>query len=323
MKAREDLSKVIIVGDGAVGSTYAHALITQNIADEIGIIDINREKVEGDALDLMHALPYSNVPSKIVYAADYSDAADADIVTITANAPQAQFGKTLDRLVLLKNNIKMIKEITEKIMASGFDGIFLIASNPVDILTKVVQQVSGLPKGRVIGSGTSIDTARMRRIVADAIDIDPKNVHGYVLGEHGSSSFTAWSNVYVSTLPIVEWIGKNPQYQYPSFEEMDQTIRDIGFDIFKKKGATFYGIAAVLARITQAILRNEKTIIPVSAYLNGEYGVKDLYIGVPAIIGRSGVRELVNLYLNDDELKAFQNSAKVLEENFLSIKDEL
>lgn len=318
-----DTKKVVIIGDGAVGSTYAYTLVNSDIADEIGIFDINRDKAVADSLDLLHSLTYSTVSAKKIYAATYSDCEDADLVVITANAPAATFDGEFDRLKLLKKNVAMIKEITENVMASGFDGIFLLASNPVDVMTRIVAEISGLPKHRVIGTGTLIDTSRMRSIVADYIQIDPRNIHGYVLGEHGNSSFTSWSNTTIGSLPITEWVKHNPQYGLASFEELDTRVRDIGFDIFKKKGATSFGIAGVLARITKAIFRDENGILPISAYLDGEYGEQNLYIGVPAVVNATGVRELVNIYLSEDEKEKFAKSAAILRENFDSIKDDL
>lgn len=319
----KDTKKVIIIGDGAVGSTYAYTLVNSDIADEIGIFDINTDKATADSLDLLHSLTYSTVSAKKIYAATYDDCKDADLVVITANAPAATFDGNFDRLILLKKNVAMIKEITENVMKSGFDGIFLLASNPVDVMTRIVAEVSGLPKNRVIGTGTLIDTSRMRSIVADYIKVDPRNIHGYVIGEHGDTGFTSWSNTSIGSLPITEWVKHNPQYGYASFDELDNRVREIGFDIFKKKGATRFGIAGVLGRITKAIFRDENRILPVSAYLNGEYDETDLYIGVPAVINRTGVRELVNLYLTDEEKAKFAQSASVLRENFESIKDEL
>lgn len=312
------MAKVAIVGDGAVGSTYAHTLVVNDLADEIAIIDLNKEKAFADSLDLLHALPYLTASPKKIYAADYADARDADIVVITANAPAATFDGELDRLKLLEKNVAMIKSITESVMDSGFNGIFLIASNPCDIITQLVAEVSGLPKNKVIGTGTLLETSRMRDLVAEAVKINPTNVHGYVMGEHGESSFTAWSTVAVGAKPI-----KEIENRLPKYTEMDQKIREVGFDIFTRKGNTSYGIAAVLARITRAILRNENVILPVSTYLNGEYGHQDVFIGTPAVINRDGVRELLEMPLSVDEMKAFAHSVAILKENFASIVDKI
>ncbi|MFC4652570.1 L-lactate dehydrogenase [Lactococcus nasutitermitis] len=313
-----ELKKVAIVGDGAVGSTYAHTLVVDDLADEIAIIDLNKEKAFADSLDLLHALPYLSASPKKIYAADYADAKDADIVVITANAPAATFDGEYDRLKLLEKNVAMIKSITKSVVDSGFNGIFLIASNPCDIITRLVAEVSGFPKNRVIGTGTLLETSRMRQLVAEAVAINPDNVHGYVMGEHGNSSFTAWSTVAAGAKPI-----KEIEHRLPSYVQMDQKIREVGFDIFERKGNTSYGIAAVLARISRAIFRNENVILPVSTYLNGEYGQKDIFIGTPAVINRDGVRELLEMPLSDEELKAFSNSADILRKNFEQIADKI
>ncbi|MDR2464738.1 MAG: L-lactate dehydrogenase [Streptococcaceae bacterium] len=322
-KTQYDENKVIIVGDGTVGSTYAHSLVTRDVADIIGIIDVNKGKAEGDAMDLMHALPYMNVPVKTVFSAGFEDCHDADIVAITANAPNAKFDAEFSRLTLLKNNVSMIKEIVEKVVESGFNGIFLVASNPVDVLSQVVMEVSGFPREKVIGTGTLIDTARLKRIIADQIQVDPRNIHGYILGEHGESSFAAWSNITIGSKAISRWVAKNPEYEMPSFDEIDERVRNIGFDIFHKKGATYYGIASALVRITTSILRNENSILPVSTYLQGEYGHEGVFIGVPAVINKQGVRETLNLYLNEDELLKLAKSVTLLKENFESISSEI
>ena len=314
--------KVVIVGAGAVGSTYAHNLVVDDLADEIAIINTNKSKASANSLDLLHALPYLNSAPKNIYAADYADVADADIVVLSANAPSATFGENPDRLQLLENNVEMIKTITEKTMEAGFDGIFLVASNPVDVLAQVVAEVSGLPKNRVIGTGTLLETSRMRQIVAEKLQINPKSIHGYVLAEHGKSSFTAWSNVTVGAIPLTRWLEKYPQ-EFPTFDDIDQEIREVGLDIFMQKGNTSYGIAASLARLTRAIFRNESVILPVSAYLTGEYGQSELYTGTPAIIDRTGVRMVLELELTADEQEKFDHSASVLKENFDSIKVKL
>ncbi|MCZ8489969.1 L-lactate dehydrogenase [Lactococcus lactis] len=314
--------KVVIVGAGAVGSTYAHNLVVDDLADEIAIINTNKSKASANSLDLLHALPYLNAAPKNIYAADYSDVSDADIVVVSANAPSATFGKNPDRLQLLENNVEMIRDITRKTMDAGFDGIFLVASNPVDVLAQVVAEVSGLPKHRVIGTGTLLETSRMRQIVAEKLQINPKSIHGYVLAEHGKSSFAAWSNVTVGAIPLTTWLKKYPNPEFPTFDEIDQEIREVGLDIFMQKGNTSYGIAASLARLTRAIFRNESVILPVSAYLTGEYGQSDLYTGSPAIIDRTGVRAVLELELSQEEQEKFKASTVLLKENFDSIKEK-
>lgn len=301
--------KIILIGDGAVGSSYAFALVTQNIAQELGIIDINKDRTEGDAMDLSHALAYTS-PKKI-YAADYSDCKDADIVVITAGAAQKP-GET--RLDLVEKNLKIFKDMVDQVMESGFDGIFLIASNPVDILTYATWKFSGLPKERVIGSGTSLDSARFRQAIADLLDVDTRNVHGYILGEHGDTEFPVWSHANVAGLQIYEWINENPDVNEEALVDVFFQVRDAAYEIINKKGATFYGIAVSLTRITKAILNDENSVLPLSVYLDGEYGQEDIYIGSPAVINRHGVKKVIEIPLNDAEQEKMELSVKTLKE---------
>lgn len=300
----KDHQKIILVGDGAVGSSYAFACVNLSIGQEFGIIDIDKDRTIGDAMDLSHAVPFST-PKKI-YSANYSDCHDADLVVVTAGTAQKP-GET--RLDLVNRNIKIMKGIVDEVMASGFDGIFLIASNPVDILTYATWKFSGLPKERVIGSGTSLDTARFRMSIVDYLKVDARNVHGYILGEHGDTEFPAWSHTTVGGLPITEWISEDEQ---GAMDTIFVSVRDAAYEIINKKGATFYGVAAALARITKAILNNENAILPLSVYLDGHYGMNDIYIGAPAVVNRQGVRHIVEMNLNDKEKEQMKNSADTL-----------
>ncbi|MGE7365022.1 L-lactate dehydrogenase [Desemzia incerta] len=317
-KKNNDNQKIILVGDGAVGSSYAFSLVTQNIAQELGIIDIDKARTEGDALDLSHALAFTS-PKKI-YSASYSDCHDADIVVITAGAAQKP-GET--RLDLVKKNMRIFKDIIGQIMDSGFDGIFLVATNPVDILTYATWKFSGLPKHRVIGSGTSLDSARFRQEIATLLDVDARNVHGYILGEHGDTEFPVWSHANVAGLQIYEWIKENPGVDEEALVDVFFKVRDAAYDIIEKKGATFYGIAVALTRITKAILDNENAVLPISAYLDGEYGQSDVYIGVPAIINRQGIRKVVEIPLNDSERSKMTHSAETLRKIGLEALEEV
>jgi len=304
-----DNQKIILVGDGAVGSSYAFALVAQNIAQEIGIIDINRAKAQGDAMDLSHALAFTS-PKKI-YAADYSDAHDADIVVITAGAAQKP-GET--RLDLVHKNLKINRAVVKEIVASGFNGIFLVASNPVDILTYSTWKFSGFPKEKVIGSGTSLDSARFRQALSDLLEVDARNVHAYILGEHGDSEFPVWSHANVAGLPIYDWVMAHPEIDEEAMVNLFFIVRDAAYDIIEKKGATFYGIAVSLARITQAILDNENAVLPLSVYVNGEYGLDDIYIGSPAIINAQGIKQVIEIPLTDGEQDRMTASASQLKE---------
>ncbi|ALV22451.1 MAG: L-lactate dehydrogenase [Carnobacterium sp.] len=303
----KDHQKIIIVGDGAVGSSYAFALVTQNIAQELGIIDIDTDKTEGDAMDLSHALAFTS-PKKI-YSASYSDCHDADIVVITAGAAQKP-GET--RLDLVQKNLKIFKTIIDQVMASGFDGIFLVATNPVDVLTYATWKFSGLPKSRIIGSGTSLDSARFRQAIAKLVGVDARNVHGYILGEHGDTEFPVWSHANIAGLQIYEWIKDNPGVDEAALVDVFFNVRDAAYDIIEKKGATFYGIAVSMTRITKAILNDENSVLPLSVYLDGEYGQEDIFIGAPAIVNRQGIQQVIEIPLNDAEKEKMNHSADTL-----------
>ncbi|MEY8443159.1 L-lactate dehydrogenase [Lactococcus muris] len=302
--------KVILVGDGAVGSSYAFSLVNQGIAQELGIVDIFKEKTQGDAEDLSHALAFTS-PKKI-YSADYSDAHDADLVVLTSGAPQKP-GET--RLDLVEKNLRITKQVVTEIVASGFDGIFLVAANPVDILTYATWKFSGFPKERVIGSGTSLDSARFRQALAEKLDIDARSVHAYIMGEHGDSEFAVWSHANVAGVNLEEFLKDSRGVKEEELVELFESVRDAAYSIIEKKGATFYGIAVALARITKAILDNENAVLPLSTFQEGQYeGVEDLYIGQPAIVGDKGIVRPVNIPLNDAELQKMQASAKQLKE---------
>lgn len=301
--------KIIVIGNGAVGSSYTFALVTQNIAQEIGIIDIDTNKAEGDAIDLSHALAFTS-PKKI-YAANYSDCHDADIVVITAGAAQKP-GET--RLDLVNKNLKIFQNIVKSVVDSGFNGIFLVATNPVDILTYATWKFSGFPQHKVIGSGTSLDSARYRQAIAELVGVDARNVHGYILGEHGDTEFPVWSHANIAGLQIYEWIKDHPNVDEEELVNLFFKVRDAAYTIIEKKGATFYGIAVSLARITKAILNDENAVLPLSVYLDGHYGLNDIFIGAPAVVNRSGIHDVIEIPLTDAEQEKFDYSAKKLKE---------
>ncbi len=311
----KDRQKVLLVGDGAVGSSFAYALVLQGIAQEIGIVDIAKGKTQGDAIDLSNALPYTS-PKKI-YSAEYSDAADADVVVITAGAPQKP-GET--RLDLVNKNLKILKTIVDPIVESGFKGIFVVAANPVDILTYATWRLSGFPKERVVGSGTSLDTSRLRQEIADMVQVDARSVHAYIMGEHGDTEFAVWSHANIGGVKISEWVKQHPEMDENKLVQIFEDVRDAAYKIIDLKGATFYGIATALARITRAILNDEHAILPLSVYMDGDYGLNDIYIGTPAVLGREGVTNVIDIPLNDHESQAMHASAdqlkKVLDDAF-------
>ena len=305
----QDSKKVAIVGVGMVGMSFAYAMLNQNICDELCLIDINKERADGEAMDLSHGLPFAPSSMKI-YSGDYTDCTDMDMIVICAGVPQLE-GET--RRDLLQKNYKVFKTIVKPIVENGFNGVFLVASNPVDVMTKAVLDLSGFPPERVIGSGTSLDTARLRYMIGDYFKVNPRNIHAYVMGEHGDSEFVAWSSAMISVLPIKELDSHTDQIMN-ELDEIAVNVRDSAYKIIKAKKATYYGIGMVLARLTRAILNDENSIFTISAYLNGEYSESGFYIGVPALINRNGVRKILEIPLDESEKKRFKDSAKVIKE---------
>ncbi|CAM3675094.1 L-lactate dehydrogenase [Cytobacillus oceanisediminis] len=305
---RNRVNRVVLIGTGFVGSSYAFALLNQGVTEELVLVDLNKEKSEGDAMDLNHGMPFAPSPTSIWFG-DYSDCKDADLVVITAGANQKP-GET--RLDLVEKNTKIFKSIVGQVMASGFDGIFLVATNPVDILTYAVWKFSGLPKERVIGSGTILDTARFRYLLGEYFKVDTRNVHAYIIGEHGDTELPVWSHADIAGKNIDDWISKEAAYKQEDLDSLFLNVRDAAYQIIERKGATYYGIAMGLVRLTKAILQNENSVLTVSAYLDGQYGHNDVYIGVPAIVNRNGIRDIVELNLSKDEQDKFTQSVKVL-----------
>lgn len=302
--------KVVLVGTGFVGMSMAYTMLNRGGANELVLIDIDKDKTVGEQMDLSDGLPFA--PQKMVIkAGDYSECKDAQVVVITAGVAQKP-GQT--RLELAETNTKIIKSITKSIMESGFNGIIVVASNPVDLMTYVVAKVSKLPKKQVIGSGTVLDTARLRYIISKYLEVSSKNIHAYVMGEHGDSSFVPWEHAYVGCKKIKD-IMKEHNDSMKKLEEIHQDVVDEAYKIIEKKKATYYGIGMALSRILKAILDNDNSIITVSTYLkDGEYGQDDIYIGVPAIINSDGVKELLKLELNEEEQEKLNNSCKIIKE---------
>lgn len=302
--------KVVLVGTGFVGMSMAYAMLNRGGVNELVLIDIDKDKTVGEEMDLSHGLPFA--PQKMVIkAGDYPDCKDAQVVVITAGIAQKP-GQT--RLELAETNTKIMKQITENIMASGFNGVIVVASNPVDLMTYVVSKVSGLPKNQVFGSGTVLDTARFRYLMADYLKISSKNIHAYIMGEHGDSSFVPWEHVYIGC-KNVKAVMKDNNHPMEDLKKIHQGVINAAYEIINKKKATYYGIGVALSRIVKAILDNENAILTVSTYLkDGEYGQDDVYIGVPAIINSKGVRELLFLELNEEEQSKLDESCKIMKE---------
>ena len=302
--------KVVLVGAGFVGMSMAYAMLNRGGVNELILIDIDKDKTIGEEMDLSHGLPFA--PQKMVIkAGDYDECKDAQIVVITAGIAQKP-GQT--RLELAETNTKIMKEITQNIMKSGFNGIIVVASNPVDLMTYVVAKVSGLPKNQVLGSGTVLDTARLRYLMADYLKISSKNIHAYIMGEHGDSSFVPWDYAYVGCKKVID-VMKDNKHPMSDLEKIHENVVNAAYEIIAKKRATYYGIGMGLNRIVRAILDNENAILTVSTYLkDGAYGQDDIYIGVPAIVNSNGVRELLTLDLNEKEQQKLNESCKIIKE---------
>lgn len=313
---KNEVRRVVLVGTGFVGMSFAYSMVNQGGAEELVLIDVNHEKAEGEAMDLSHGIPFG--PENIeIWAGDYSDCKTADIVVITAGVNQ-QPGET--RLALVERNAKIMRDVVRNIMKSGFNGILLIASNPVDVLTYIAWQESGLARHRVIGTGTTLDTARLRHEISKYLNVDPRNVHGYIVGEHGDTETPLWSHTTVGVKPILDIIADDPQYKFDDLEQIYVNVRDAAYHIIERKRATYYGIGMCTTRIVKAILNDENCILPVSAYLNGQYGIKDIFTGVPAIINRNGVREVFNLNIAGTERDKLQHSVDILRQTLDTVR---
>jgi L-lactate dehydrogenase len=312
---KEKVNRVVVIGTGAVGCSYAYSLINQGVVEELVLIDVNVAKAEGEAMDLNHGLPFAPASLK-VWSGTYQDCDHADLVVITAGLPQKP-GET--RLQLLEKNTKIFKQIVKSVMESGFDGIFLVATNPVDILTYVTWKESGLPNSRVIGSGTVLDTARLRFSLGQYFNVDTRNVHAAIIGEHGDTELPVWSHASIGIEQLPAILEKRSDVKKEHLDEIFEKVRDAAYHIIERKGATYYGIGMSLVRITKAILNNENSILTVSVYLDGQYGQSDVYIGVPTVINRSGIREIIEVELDETEMKQFSHSATVLKDTMKQI----
>ena len=309
-----DKRKIVLVGTGFVGMSMAYSLLNQGGINELVLVDVLKDKAEGEAMDLAHGMPCAPT-DMIIKSGDYDECKDANIVVITAGLAQKP---AQTRLELAAANAKIMKQITESVVASGFKGIFLVASNPVDLMTYVVRKVSGFDSSKVIGSGTVLDTARLRYLLGKYLKVSSKNVHAYIMGEHGDSSFVPWNHANVGCKKIKE-IMKDNKHPISDLEKIYTEVQQAAYEIINRKKATYYGIGLGLTKIIKAILNDQNEIMTVSTYLNGEYGQEGLYIGVPTIINRKGAREILELQLEGEEKERFESSCKTL----LSMKEEI
>lgn len=311
-----NIQKCAIIGAGGVGATTAFTLVQSGLFNEIVIVDVNKNKAEGEVLDIAHGIQFTNPVN--IYSGDYKDLYDAYLVIVTAGANQLP-GET--RIDLINKNISIFKKIIPNIIKYNKDCILLIVSNPVDILTMFTLELSGFPKERVLGSGTVLDTSRLRYLLSKKLEVDSKNIHAFIIGEHGDSELAVWSNADIAGIHIENYCNNIADSCNINLEEILEEVRNSAYHIIEKKGSTFYGVAMAVKRITQAIIRDEYSILPVSHFLNGEYGIKDICLGIPAVICREGVKKIIPITLNEKEKTYLNKSAETLKEAYKSIKN--
>lgn len=305
-----NIQKAAVIGCGFVGSSTAFAMMHTGVFSELVLIDVNQDKAQGEAMDLSHGLPFAR-PMKI-YAGDYSDLRECALIVITAGAAQKPDETRLD---LVHKNVGIFRSIIPEIVKYNKEAVLLVVSNPVDILTYAAQKLSGLPSRQVLGSGTVLDTARLKYLVGEHLGVDSRSVHAFIIGEHGDSELAVWSGANVSGVDLdhfCELCGHTRHRE--NMERIYTDVRDSAYEIIEKKGATYYGIAAAVARIAQCIVRDEHSVLPVSTNLHGLYGVGDLCMSVPTVVGRRGAEKVLEIEMNDEERAEFRRSAATLEE---------
>lgn len=308
--------KVVLVGTGMVGMSFAYSALNQAVCDELVLIDIDKKRAEGEAMDLNHGVAFAPASMRI-FAGEYEDCSDADIVVLCAGVSQKPGESRLD---LLNRNAEVFKSIVEPIVHSGFSGIFLIATNPVDIMSRVTYELSGFNSNRVLGSGTTLDTARLRYLLGDYFKVDPRNVHAYVIGEHGDSEFVPWSQAMVATKSVEDICRQsNGKFCLEEMQKLSFEVRDAAQRIIEAKKATYYGIGMALVRIVRAVLSNENSVLTVSVRLRGEYGENDVYAGMPCIVNRNGIDRVLELNLTEEEREKFRQSCRILRESYEGI----
>ena len=289
-----NIQKAAMIGCGAVGATSAFSLMQSGLFSELVLIDANQQKAEGEATDLSHGLPFGR-PMKI-YAGTYDDLADCYLIIITAGAAQKPDETRID---LVNKNVKIFKSIIPEIVKRNTEGILLVVSNPVDILTYVTLKLSGFPTNRVIGSGTVLDTARLKYLLGEHLQVDSRSIHAFIIGEHGDSELAVWSSANVSGVDLNHFCELRGHYNHmEAMERIYTDVRDSAYEIIEKKGATYYGIAMAVRRICESIIRNEHSILPISSLICGHYGLEDVCMGVPTVVGRNGAETVLDIPLN-------------------------
>lgn len=308
MSKQVDTRKAAMIGCGFVGSASAFALMQSGLFSELVLIDANHDKAEGEAMDIAHGLPFAGQMK--IYAGDYDDIVDAAVIIVTAGAAQKP-GET--RLDLVNKNVNIFKSIIPEIAKRNYKGILLIVANPVDILTYTAVRLSGLPENRVIGSGTVLDTARLKYALGEHLEVDSRSVHSFIIGEHGDSEIVAWSSTNVSGIPVNDFCELRGHFNHEeAMHRIADDVKNSAYDIIEKKGATYYGIAMSVKRICECIMRDEKSILPISSMMHGEYGISDICLSMPTVVGREGVETRVPIQLNEQEESALSASAEQL-----------
>ena len=303
-------NKVFMIGCGFVGSATVFSLMESGLFTEIAMIDADMAKAEGEAMDISHGIPFAK--QMRVYAGSYEDVRDAGIVIITAGANQKPDETRLD---LIHKNVGIFKTIIPEIASRDFQGILLVVANPVDILTHVAQKLSGLPENRVIGSGTVLDTARLKYRLSQHLGVNSSAIHAFIIGEHGDSEVVAWNCANVSGVPLNEFCELRGHFQHDkSTREIAQDVKNSAYDIIQRKHATYYGVAMAVRSICEVIVRNDKSILPVSTRMHGEYGIDDVVLSMPCVVGRDGIETKVPIHLNEEEIRALHSSAEILKE---------
>ncbi|UCE47751.1 MAG: L-lactate dehydrogenase, partial [Phycisphaerales bacterium] len=302
--------KVVVIGAGAVGTAYIYALLPTGVAGQIVLIDKDTNRVEGEVMDLSHGLPF--IPPTVIKPGSYVDCADADLIVVTAGAKQAP-GQS--RVELIRQNAEIVRSICTSIAEHDTSAVLVMVTNPVDALTHVALEQLNWPRHRIIGSGTVLDSARFKYLLSRHCRVDARNVHAYIIGEHGDSEVAAWSMTHIAGVPIEQYCRICGDCDYhKNHRKIAEDVRDSAYHIIDYKGATYYGIGLSLVKITQAVLRDENSILTVSTLLNGEYGIDNVCLSVPCVVGAGGVKKIITAQLSDDEHKALHASAGAIKE---------
>lgn len=305
-----DLRKVAVIGCGYVGAASAFCLMQSGLFSQIVLVDVDRRRAEGEAMDISHGVPLSQQTR--VYAGCYDDVADAAITVITAGAGQKPGESRLD---LVHKNVAVLRQIIPELTRRNYQGILLVVSNPVDVLTCAAQRISGFAENRVIGSGTVLDTARLKYELGSHLNVDSRSVHAFIIGEHGDSEIAAWSSANVSGIPLEDFCEMRGHFAHDaSMRRIADTVKNSAYEIIDRKKATYYGIAVVVRRLCEIILRDEKSILPVTCMLHGQYGIDGVALSVPAIVGKNGVERVVPIPLDAHETTALRTSAAILKD---------